>query len=629
MKRKILLFVTILISANLLLVTSINPGTYASHVKQLGGLADYSLDTPLTLQIEFLGFDDGLINETEIESMLSLQFWKGQTDIGESLMSFDLLFNYASEDDYANLKSYIETYGTNGTGVGYELNTTQLDQDLASGERNNILIPQDGLLMDAELTEDYIYNNLYTENTENPGYTLFFLNFSSFDSEDHSLEHWYKTTSTDFDTNLTIDTWFSGYSDIPYVPTLGWGGDNRFCFLDLSARTWYYDWIETAWGDLGMGNFIYYDYRDLDELAQLVDLYSDTGNSILSEYIGDYIQSYLFNVFSGYYYRNSIVESYSLQVKVFNNLTNIGYTYEDINWVISETRIKEQLVNDFPWIDWVIDIEYVNIADYPILDDWISDNIQYGPSGPYVEIMNEFFYLLEDQLNDHFDYTAADTVLPCYFFLNDEVGFEYWGIRFAGLGGMGWEILVADQHVIFESGNPDFPRHGMSATMIHELGHSLGFPHPHSSYYGWGSSFFEEVMNYFSAGEAGFSVFYRDGLGRAHSNYFYSYAGLQLDFAFEDFVDAGSPNELVSYINDAGVLHQQAATNYSDMEYNACVQKSKATLDAIDLFYYYLDNPAETPTPTPTVTETTNAMNIIMIAITISLSLLIMRKMRK
>ncbi|MCE7743395.1 MAG: hypothetical protein GOP50_13170 [Candidatus Heimdallarchaeota archaeon] len=632
MKREHILFFTILISLNFILVTSINPETYSGRVSALGALADYSLDTDFTLKLEFLGFDEGLLNETEIEEGLNLNFQQGNPTVGITIFNISLEFNYASETEYNDFATYIETMGTNGTGTGYDLNATQLELDLASGERNDIFIPQDGLLMDAELTEEYIYNNLFEEDPAKPGYSLFFLNFSVFDAKDHSLEHWYKTESLDFDTNETISSWFSGFSDIPYVTTLGWGGDYRFCFLDLSARTWYYDWIEIAWGayyGMGLGDFSYYDYRDIDELSQLVDIYSVSGNSILSEYISDYILSYILNVFGGYYYATPIAESYSLQVKVFNNLTNVGYTMEELNWVISDTRIQNQLEIDLPWIEWIIDVEYVNIQDYPILYDYIADNVQYDVNGPYVEIMPEFFSMLTVQLSAHFDYDAADVILPCYFFLNDEVGLQYDGIPFAGLGGMGWEILVADQYSLFKGGDPDFLRSGMSAIMIHELGHSLGYPHPHSEYYGWGSSFLEDAMNYFSRGEESFSTFYIDALARAHGNYFYSYASLHNEFAFEDFVNAGSPDYLVPYITDIGLLLQQASANYTSMDYLSCINAAKATIDAIDLFYYYLDDPSVTETPTPTLTETATSINFIFIAMTILSSFLVIKRKRK
>ncbi len=629
MKRKHILFFTILITLNLVFVSFINSSTYSGRVTALGALNDYSIDnTHMTLKLEFVGFDESLINETDIEERLYLYFFQGQSGIGETVINFTLEFNYASQAEYDSFVTYIGTMGTNGTGVGYDLNTTQLELDIASGERNDILIPQDGLLMDAELTESYIYNNLYAEDPLKPGYSLYFLNFSVLDNEDHSLEHWYRAEALDYDTNETSTAWFSGYSNIPFVSTLGWGGNYRFCYLDLSARTWYYDWIEIAWNDLGStGTFSYYDYKDIDELSQLVDITSVAGNDIYLEYLADYIQAYIINVFGGYYFKNPIAESYSLQVKVFNNLTNIGYTIDDVNWVISEARIRNQLVEDFPWIEWNIEVEYVNILDYPVLYDYIADNVQYDVNGPYIEIMDGFFYMLASQLETHFDYDAADIILPCYFFMNDRVGLQYYGISFAGLGGMGWEILVADQYTLFESGDPEYLRSGMSSVMIHELGHSLGYPHPHSESTGWGSSFIEDVMNYFTRGEESFSSFYIDALARAHANYYISYGCLQQDFAIEDFIDAESPDYLQAYLSEIGALLQQAISEYESMDYIDSVYSAKAAIDAVEEFNYYLDNPDETNTPTPT--ETSVSINLTLIAIAVISSIYMFKRKRK
>ncbi len=629
MKRKQVLFLTIIISLNLLLFPAINHGAYLGRVTASSSLADFGLDTDITLKFEFVGFDQSLTNESAIKEKLYHYFFFGNPTIGESIFNISLVFNYATQSEYDDFIDYIETNAEIGTGVGYDINRTQLENDIATGQRNDILIPHDGLLMEAELTETYIFNNLYSEDILNPGYTMYFLNFSTFDSEDHSLEHWYKYEAMDFDTNESVASWFSGYNSFPYVPTLGWGGNHRFCYLDLSARTWYYDWVEIAWGGYfgGLGDYSYYNYKDLDELTQICDIYTEQGNANYTSYLADYIQSYISNIFCGYYYQTPIVESYSLQVKVFNNLTNIGYSSDDVKWVISKTRIKNQLEADFPWIEWKIDVEFVNIQDYPVIYNYIAENVQYDVNGPYVEIMNGLFYLLADQLHSHFDYDAAETILPCYFFITDGLGFQYGGVPFAGLGGMGWEILVSTQYSMFSNGDANFPRAGMSATTIHELGHSLGFPHPHSAETGWGSSFIEDVMNYFSRGEESFSSFYIDALARSHANYFYSYTSLQQDFAYSDFEDAGSPDYLVSYLNDIGVLLLQAAEQYSNMNYILSIASSKAAITAIDTFYFALDNPETTTTPT--LEESSVYVIFTLMAITVLSSFNIINRKRK
>ncbi len=565
-------------------------------------IAANSLDTDLTLYIEFFGYDSDVLNLTEIEYLFYNGFLKGSTEIGISFFKFDFVLSHSTESEYNQLKTYIDSIKVTGAGVGYSLNTTQLDEDLTSGERNNILVPEDGAVIDARLVENYIKENFYDESSLNPGYTMYLLNFSSLDDSDTNLDHWYKASETDFDSNSTIDYWFSGYNDIPYVPTLGWGGSERFCFLDLSARTWYYEWIQNAWG-LAMGSYSYYNYPDIDYITENFDLEESLGQTILSKFIADYINSYLGNVFSTYLGVDPIGESYSLQVKVFNNLTDAGYAFEELNWVISRERILNQLSNDFPWIDWNIEVEYVELTDYPSLDSWISENLQHDPEGNYIEVTDGFYDLLESELDIHFNYSAADSILPCYYFLTDDIGFRYYGFGFAGLGGMGWEILVNNQYSMFEDGNPLLPRRGMSSVTIHELGHSLGMPHPHGGQYGWGSSYIEEVMNYFSIGEKGFSSFYRDGMARAHSNYWFSLAFTEMEIAFDNFVQHGSIGELVSMVNDIYLLLDSAAQDYNSMLYNNTIVKAKLARLDIELLNYYITNPNEIPWLTRTQIE--------------------------
>ena len=625
MKKSNLILKTAILVVFVASFNSINSFTSVAVSVDSINLPDYSLDTDLTLYIHFFGYDNDILNLVEIKSMLYSVFNGGYQEIGSSIISFDFVFSFATETDYDQLEDYINSIKVNGAGVGYSLNVSQLIDDLATGDRNDILIPENGSVIDARQVENYLYENFYEENIENPGYTMFLLNFTSLDSLVDNQEHWYKVVETGFDSNITVDYWFSGYSDIPYVPTLGWGGSERFCFLDLSARTWYYDWIFEAWG-FPTGDYSYYIYRDLDTLAQNVSLYSSAGKTILSTYLADYINSYLGNVFSAYYGVSPIGESYSLQVKVFNNLTEAGYAVDELNWVISETRIFNQLENDFPWIDWIIDVQYVNLLDYPSLSSWISSNLQQDQDGDYIEVANGFYQLLETQLPIHFDYTAADSILPCYFFLTDDIQFRWYGTAFAGLGGMGWELLVNDQYSMFENGISSLHRRGMSAVTIHELGHSLGIPHPHGDTYGWGSSFIGDVMNYFSIGESNFSSFYKDGLARAHNNYWYSLASGEMDAAFLKYIDAGSIDELLKMVNDIYILLGFVVKDYRDMNYTLSIEKAKLARSEIETLVFYIDNPDQIPT---TPTNQTEAYASLLVFASIIISSVFIKRKRK
>jgi hypothetical protein len=584
-----------------------------------------NFDTNLTVYVRFLGFDQDIIDEDAIEGMLPGFLTKWDVNYGATLLNFNYDFEHL-DDLYVNgLKSYILSNGVNGTGVGYSLNITKLEEDMISGERTDIFIPEDGLVIDATDVENYISTYIHVPSLETSGYTLYLLNFSSFDTPDHSLEHWYDVEKTSFDTNESISHWYSGYDEIPSRPTMGWGGNDRFCYLDLSSQSWYFDWLLTAWTAFYPGSFSYYNYPDIDTLIQTHNPYSPAGQDILTTYIADWLYSYLGNVFSAYYSHYQIGETYSLQVKVFDNLTNNGFTAEDIKWVISESRMFSQLEKDLPWIEWEVEVDYIFLTDYPELYDEIASYVHEDVNGMYVEVTEGLFDYLSNKLTTHFDFDAADTVLPCYFFLTNEIGFRYTGISFAGLGGMGWEILLGTQNSIFKDANPALPRRGYSAVMIHELGHSLGLPHPHGSTYGWGSSFFQDVMNYFSFSEESFSIFNQDGLARAHFKYFLKQAKQEFEDAYQFFIDNDSPIELVGFIAEINNDIEYSVIEYANMEYIEAINSTKTALSDIEDLLYYILHPDEY-TEDPLPTDETNVYFLLSILVLVPVSIIRKRK---
>ncbi|MBN1330755.1 MAG: hypothetical protein JXA54_14885 [Candidatus Heimdallarchaeota archaeon] len=547
--------------------------------------------TSLTLNLDFIGFSQELINETAINADLVSVFKHSYT---EPLPWIDFTFdyNYITENSRLDLEDYIQTIAVNGTGTGYDINVTQLKIDLATGIRSDIFIPKDGMSIDADLVTEYLYENLYEEPTSGPGYTFYIMNFSNFDSPDHSLEHWYDTCGTDLDGNTSISWWYSGYRNLEKRAAIGWGGKYRFCYLDLSSRSWYLDFVSNAWLALGgSGSQLFYKYPDLDNFTQTFDPRTTLGQEKLTTYLSEWINSYLGNVFSGPVFSNlPYGQSVSLQVIVLNNLTINGFPEESLKWCISKYRIQNQLENDFPWVNWLIDIDWFELMDYPDIFDYIQNNVLESSTGRFVPVEQGLFTLLQNRLSQTFDLNAAEVVLPCYFFLTDEISFSWYGTSFAGLGGMGWEILLGTQNSIFDNTTTLEPRRGMSTVMIHELGHSLGLPHPHTDVFGWGSSFIEDVMSYFST-TSQFSSFYKDAIGRAHTDANYEVALdellIMLGLYNETFNPEDKPQLLEDTITQIYSNLELIPIYYNDMDYNA---SSSIAFETRNLIAFVVNN---------------------------------------
>lgn len=571
----------------------------------------------LTIEINLIGYSDGIIDTALLLDQLENTF----QIIGPSntyvTLTLTYQFSFLESNVASQLATYIEEHGTRGQGVGYAVNTSLLQDDLATGQRRDIFIPLDGIAVNVETVEEYISTTLYHhEEHAIPGYTFYMLNLSSLDNPAGNEDHYYLKQYTSADTNRTVDFWYSGYNNIPPLQPLGWGGNERFCFIDLSARTWYFDWVKTAWPNLGSISPSYFEYPDIDSIANQMDITVDPGKSILHTYLAEWINSYAGNVFSAYYYALPIGKTYSLQTIIFNNLTDAGYPFDSLKWVISEARIRNQLERDIPWISWDVNVTYVNLADYPSIANYIKYNLEEDQDGLYLEVAYGFLDLLQNKLDDFFNLSAADTVLPCYAFLTDNIRFKYTGISFAGLGGMGWELLVGDQYSLFENGDITKPRRGMSATLIHELGHSLGMPHPHSYAYSWGSEFIAEIMSYFPLGEMQYSVFYRDGIGRAHGNYWYNEALEAYDNTTNIYADYAHTAEKDEELNQILDLINTCPELYNSMDYNATIITAQQAIAQLEHFVYTLEHPEDNSTE-PTKSAPITVLDFLLMAITL------------
>ncbi|MFX1485382.1 MAG: hypothetical protein ACFFCP_19590, partial [Promethearchaeota archaeon] len=209
-----------------------------------------SIERDWSTNIVVVGYDPALIDETILLTGLP-------TTRIYSAESVDITYNIEYTIEYADstflndLKQVMFDNSINGTDTGTRLNETALSyQKNHLDEPQRIFYPRSGRAIDAYAVEDWLVENPFTVKPD-LGYTLYLVNFSVFDSLDHSLEHWYDYHPEDPDTGEKQD-WFRLEWDNALNPDVTmdypfFGGRYNIYVVDPSAHQWYLKWCRIWW----------------------------------------------------------------------------------------------------------------------------------------------------------------------------------------------------------------------------------------------------------------------------------------------------------------------------------------------------------------------------------------------
>jgi hypothetical protein len=483
---------------SLLLLLSLTFNASAKTFSSQRYRASQIISHSIPLDVVFLGYDQGVIDISALDSVITQDY---TVPYVEWLFNyhFDVNYVFANQTYLQTLTFFILQNSVAGMNTTSKLNVTALEYQKATATKMSVFLPQSGRAIDAMAVEDWFAANPYVSSSM-PRYTFYVLNFTMFDSPDHSLEHWYNLTEPDFDANTTRDFWrlewdnpLNPHVDFPYA---AFSHRHSLFFIDPSAFNWYLTWARIWWELDPYITDPKYDYyfEDLDTFQRTHDLNTPEGKTALGYYLGGWIDDILSNTLASAVWVQPTY-SQSLQILVLNNASEYGYTNDKMRWMINTSLVKEAVEQMVPWIPTDVSVKFANLSEYPDINALLQNCIINKTNGwTYIDGMT-FFYGLEDLRYQHFNYNKAEMVVNGYVTLLKNASMIVDSGEFTGLGGDRQVLLMKSIDRYFRADGVT-PKSGLTSYMTHELGHNLGFGHT----FGWNtyaSDFAFDVMGYY------------------------------------------------------------------------------------------------------------------------------------
>ncbi|MEM4704001.1 MAG: NosD domain-containing protein [Candidatus Bathyarchaeia archaeon] len=455
----------------------------------------------IPLRIVFTGYNPEVVNTTLISANVqkSYQFSYGNHTVN---FTFSIEYFFANTTYNEALKSHVIANSVNGTETTSKLNITALQYQKATGTKMSIFLPQSGRAIDAKAVESWFEANPYADNPS-ACYWFYVMNFTEFDSADHSLEHWYNTTEIDLEANNPRDFWRLEWDnalnpDVKF-PYAAFTSQSRIFFIDPSAFQWYLTWARIWWGLSVSGpKYVYY-YEDLDQFQATRDLNSSTGKTDLAYYLAGWIEDPLKNLLAPSLYTSLSIfyaKSLSLQALILNNASQSGYTNEAMQWILNKTLVEVAVEDLAPFIDVKVEASFLNLTDYPELEAVFDNAVVYQQNGWTYYDGGEVFDELYNLRESYFNFTSADVVINGYVLLESNMSMLYAGGEYTGLGG-GGQILIMKSVERYFRQDGVARKSGLGAVFIHEAGHNLGFPHTFTTGRTHVGDFSFDVMGYY------------------------------------------------------------------------------------------------------------------------------------
>ncbi len=445
------------------------------------------------VNIIMVGYDPTVIDEPVLlQGLPTVRYYT--TDTSEITYNINYDISYADNTYFDDLFQVMQDNSINGTQTG-----TRLDESALSYQKNNpdepqrIFYPRDGRVIDGYAVEDWLEENPFTA-PPSLGYSLYLVNFSMFDSEDHSLEHWYDYHPADPDTGEKQDwfrlEWDNGLNPNVTMDHPFFGGRYNSYIVDPSAHQWYLKWCRIWWSeDIGTD----YDFwtQDLEDKVDSLDLAVHEDVDALNVYLRECIWDPITQLFFPYqhqpasYVLKGILKSLIFCMDVAN-----GTSVESLEWVTSAGMQKAHLEELYPFIDWIVDIEYLDIDNEPLWNNLFWNYATVDLGGTTIVDGGAMFDAIYDVMRPVYVSEDGNITVFGVVFIKKQMEMHVNGGTYTGLGGGGQTVIWKSWERYYR---PDgvTPKDGISSVQLHETMHAIGFHHSwqhehYSSDFSWG-----------------------------------------------------------------------------------------------------------------------------------------------
>ncbi|MFX1483951.1 MAG: hypothetical protein ACFFCP_12290 [Promethearchaeota archaeon] len=510
-----------------------------------------SIERYWTANIVIVGYEPAIINDTTLlAGMPTIRNYSAESVEITYHISYNVV--YADSAYYDSLHQVMLDNSVNGTGTGTRLNETALSyQKSHLDEPQRIFYPRDGRVIDGYAVEDWLEANPFTT-IPNLGYTLYLVNFSEFDSGDHSLEHWYDYHPIDPDTGEAQD-WFRLEWDNALNPNVTldypfFGGRYNTYVVDPSAHQWYLKWCRIWWSEDITTEYDFWT-QDLEDKLSTLDLGLpadvDALNVYLRECIWDPINLLLFP----YQHQPAkYVQSGILKSLVFCMDVAEVISVESLEWVTNADMQRFHLKELYPFINWTVDVDFLDIDDEPTWKTlfWMYSTLE--PDNTTIVDGGAMFDTIYDVMKPI--YTVDDGNINVFgvVFIKKQMEMHVNNGTYTGLGGGGQTVIWKSWERYYR---PDgvTPKDGISSVQLHETMHAIGFlhtwqPEHYAGDFSWGP------MGYF-AYHNGTSTFDRNWV---QGTYLDQMEAMLLDEFLTEQADLGGNERPETYVAEENAL---------------------------------------------------------------------------